>query len=161
MMTQSIMDAFIARLIAGDPSVALDLLHSGADLNVGGSTGRTPLMIAASEGHNVLVKSLVACGASADAVGKKDMTALHEAASNGHGEVVVTLLDAGAKVDAVTIDGVTPLMCAAAWGYLKVVQILINHGSQSRLRDTRGATAQDIAHEKGEDAIADFLQNAG
>src|ERR1700677_1038923 len=102
MTAESIMDAFITRLIAGDPSVAQDLLVSGADLNVCDAAGRTPLMIAANEGHNELVNSLLACGASGDALGKHNMTALHEAASNGHVAVVLALLHSGANVDAVT-----------------------------------------------------------
>jgi ankyrin repeat protein len=49
-------------------------------------------------------------------------------------------------------------MCAAAWGHLESAKVLIQHGADVGLVDNRGGTAFDIALEKGEDEMAEFLR---
>ena len=82
---------------------------------------------------------------------------MHEAAANGQGAAVKILLSVGADIDSLTMDGATPLMCAAAWGYLDVAKLLLENGADSKKVDRYGDTAADIAREKGEDSVADFL----
>ena len=88
------------------------------------------------------------------------MTNLHEAAANGDALTVLQLLLSGASVNAPSVEGVTPLMCAAAWGHVEVARILIEHGANIDLTDRRGATAYEIAGEKGENHMASFLHDA-
>jgi ankyrin repeat protein len=158
MMVRSPVDIFCSRLVAGDRSAVRDLLASGIDLNIVGSAGRTPLMLAASEGLCGIIAELTENGALVSARGENGMTALHEAASNGHSDAVRLLIGSGANVDAETIDGVTPLMCAAAWGHVDAATILIKHGADCDRGDRTGATAYDIAREKGENKTAEFLR---
>jgi ankyrin repeat protein len=119
--------------------------------------GRTPLMVAAAQGHLQAIEALVRSGVSVNATGMGRMTALHEAAANGHGAAVKMLLLAGADIDSLTVDNATPLMCAAAWGYLDVAKLLLENGADSKRVDRYGDTAAEIAREKGENSVADFL----
>jgi ankyrin repeat protein len=152
----------IDRLIEGlanpDFSVSLEAISSKLDLNEMGSRGRTALMVAAAEGLADAVKVLIQKGASVTRPGNGLMTALHEAAANGHACIVDLLLEHGANVNAQTVDGVTPLMCSAAWGHLKVAQILIECGADATMTDRTGASAADIAREKGEDLVAHLIE---
>jgi len=129
------------------------------NINDVGSSGRTPLMTAASIGLDKVIEWLVTCGASVESTGIEGMTALHEASANGNLRVVTRLLELGAKVDVVTLKGVTPLMCAAAWGHLVVAEKLISFGAKTEKTDSIGASAIDIAREKGEDLVVNFLES--
>ena len=127
------------------------------DVNFSDGLGRTPLMLAASEGLIDVARALILADALVNSPGSRGLTALHEAASNGHGTVVTFLLQQGAEVNATTQDGVTPLMCAAAWGHLDAVRKLVKAGADLSLTDVKGANAYDIACEKGEDAVSRHL----
>lgn len=139
----------------------LEVEWQGIDLNAIGSHGRTPLMAAAQQGLLQVAETLVSCGASVQTAGSRQMTPLHEAAANGEARMVGYLLSQGAEIDAVTADGVTPLMCAAAWGSLDVVQILLKNGADPTKADRTGATASEIAREKGEDHSAELIESYG
>jgi ankyrin repeat protein len=49
-------------------------------------------------------------------------------------------------------------MCAAAWGHAEVAKALVERGADPDRKDKRGGTAYDIACEKGEDEVAEFLK---
>ena len=51
-------------------------------------------------------------------------------------------------------------MCAAAWGHVEAAKVLLEHGADFRITDRSGATACDIAGEKGEDRVAEVLAAA-
>ncbi|MBL8819896.1 MAG: ankyrin repeat domain-containing protein [Planctomyces sp.] len=87
------------------------------------------------------------------------LTALHEAATSGHLHVVLVLLGCGARVDVTTEFGSTPLMCAAAFGQVDVARVLLACGADVNFHDKRGGTALDIANEKCEDEMAEFLES--
>ena len=62
-MLDSPIDVFCSRLAAGDHSAIRSLLASGTDVNVCGTTGRTPLSLAASEGLSAIILELLENGA--------------------------------------------------------------------------------------------------
>lgn len=152
-------DDLIKIIVTGVTTIQLEIACRGVNLNEVGTHGRTPLMVAAAEGLFAAVETLVRNGASVDAAGHSRMTALHEASANGQTMVVNYLLSVGAEVDAETIDGVTPLMSAAAWGNMEVAKVLLKQGADSAKIDRYGATATDIAREKGEDAAAALIES--
>jgi ankyrin repeat protein len=88
------------------------LLHSGADVNSVDSRGRTPLHIAAMEGHRLLLETLLRFGADVALVDGMGMLSLHSAARRGHAPCVRALVAAGADVFAFSAVRMTPLMYA-------------------------------------------------
>jgi uncharacterized protein len=157
MNDQQNIEQLIEHIVAGVPSVQLEMECKGVDLNEIGKHGRTPLMAAAVQDSLEVVEALVRNGASVQAAGIRQMTALHEASANGRTKIANYLLLHGAGIDEVTADGVTPLMCAAAWGNLEVAKLLLESGADWSRTDHAGATASDIAREKGEDNTADLI----
>ena len=98
-------------------------------------------------------------GALLQASGFKQLTALHEASAHGEVEIAKYLISLGAVIDAVSDDGVTPLMCAAAAGNTGAVELLLRSGADWRKKESKGATASDIAREKDEDSTADLIDS--
>ena len=150
----------IRQMLAGDLNLQLPLPVT-ADVNATDEFGRTPLMVAALLGRKDFCTYLMANGAIVDARGKYQMTALHEASANGQLEIVKLLLAAGANINATSSDGLTPLMCASAWGYSSLAQLLLSAGADPLAKDTRGATAYDIALEKGEMEVVAMFDRIG
>jgi hypothetical protein len=73
------------------------LLEGRYDLDPKDSNGQTPLLYAASNGHEAVVKLLLEKGAELETKDNSGRTPLSWAASNGHEAVVKLLLEKGAK----------------------------------------------------------------
>lgn len=103
------------------------LLSNGALPDIHDMTGLTPLILAARNGHVLVIKSLLAAGCK---VNKPSFgiraTALHWAATNNHLDCVQALLEGGANTEMETVHRHTPLMLAARAGFSDVVDELIN-----------------------------------
>jgi ankyrin repeat protein len=158
MSIQPKIDQLIEKLLSSIPNLASEIDDGDFNLECIGTHGRTPLMVASGEGLTDAFEILLARGAFVSTTGNGLLTALHEASANGHTQIAMRLIERGASVDAETIDKATPLMCAAAWGQLDMVRILLGYGADPTKVDSTGATAADIAREKGEDEIAEILE---
>ena len=129
-------DAPLHWAASGDPAIVALLIEHGADVNVKGDFGDTPLHIAVRSGNpkNVVnVSLLLAAGADVNAWnsdGYHPTTPLHEAATIGNIEILHLLLAAGADVSAHRGFTDTPLH-SAAWfgGDPAVIQVLLDAGS--------------------------------
>lgn len=92
------------------------LLEAGADANVsnehGGSVPTTALIWAATAGHMVNVRILLAYGADPNLVDCQGNTALHVAAAAGHLQIVRDLLAHGAHPEVTDSNGDTALQLA-------------------------------------------------
>jgi ankyrin repeat protein len=159
MKKQSKIEKVIESIVAGASITQIVIECNDIELDHVDIHGRTPLMVAAAHGSLAAVEALVRCGASVHASGVRQMTALHEASANGKTKITEYLLSLGARVYAVTTDGVTPLMCAAAWGNIEVTALLLESGADLTRTDRTGATASDIAREKGEGDAADLIDS--
>ena len=126
-------DAPLHWAASGDPAIVALLIEHGADVNVEGDFGHTPLHYAVRSGNPKNVVLLLEAGADVSAWnnnGYHPTTPLHEAATIGNIEILHLLLEAGADVSAHRGFTDTPLH-SAAWfsGDPAVIQVLLDAGS--------------------------------
>lgn len=142
--------------------LALNLLERGCDPNIKSDSGYTALQFAAKYCSVELVQSLLKKDVDLDAVDDTGETALHKAVQNDS-EVLKSLIDAGADLNIQDRlnGGWTPLMVAAYLGYYDAVSLLIEAGARLDIRDRDNYNAFLLASDKGEDAIAEMLEEAG
>src|SRR5947209_7531839 len=137
----------------GDTATILDLVDAGARVEARDDEGRTPLLVAAEEGHLAAVRALVEAGAALDTPAlppgedsNEPPTApiLPLVCRRGlidriwpllYGQVTVRQRRKGNP------DGPTPLMTAAAAGHETVVVWLLGAGARVNRRDRDGFTA--------------------
>lgn len=89
------------------------------------SAGRSPLHIAASEGHLAALRMLVRAGADTDVADDEGCSALHLAVFRGFDEAVEELVAAGANVSTSDSEGETPLHTACGHGSLRMVKAIL------------------------------------
>jgi ankyrin repeat protein len=143
---------------SADPAKVELLLAAGAGLE-DGSPDRTPLLLAsyqrddgmvrrlarrgadtvegsvtmaAIDGSDRMVRTLLEVGAPAVELGDDGMTPLHWAAASdpGHAEIVDALISAGADPNARTLDGRSPLELAEGFGYWHIADRLRAAGAR-------------------------------
>ncbi|KAH6701290.1 ankyrin repeat protein, partial [Leptodontidium sp. MPI-SDFR-AT-0119] len=86
---------------------------------------RTPLHLAALEGHEEVVKELLDHGVDTSTADFKGRTALHLAAHGYSLGVLTLLLDKGADMTARDGEGMTPLHLAYQKGITRMIDCLI------------------------------------
>ena len=122
----------------GDLERVRQLIQDGQDVNIGDSYGDTPLMEAATNGHDQIVRELIRAGADVNGKDNYKQTALHCASSSGHSSVIKTLAEAGANLNVQDWLGETPLMWAAEQGHANVVVELIRTGADVSVVSSHG-----------------------
>ncbi|THJ66456.1 ankyrin repeat domain-containing protein [Arthrobacter echini] len=86
----------------GDTAMLARYLDAGVPITLTTAAGDSLLMLAAYNGHAVIVEDLLARGAGADQANDRGQTPLAGAVFKGHAEVVKLLAEAGADPDAGT-----------------------------------------------------------
>uniref|UniRef100_A0A1A9VK18 ANK_REP_REGION domain-containing protein n=1 Tax=Glossina austeni TaxID=7395 RepID=A0A1A9VK18_GLOAU len=100
---ETLLQELLKRLLDDLPSI-------GANVNIVGEDGKTPLHLAVLLNKTEMVKILIDYSKNVNIVDEDGKTPLHLAAANDHKEVVEVLLKAeGINVNAVDEDGKTPL----------------------------------------------------
>eukprot|EP00730_Choanoeca_flexa_P004047 TRINITY_DN11584_c0_g1_i5.p2 TRINITY_DN11584_c0_g1~~TRINITY_DN11584_c0_g1_i5.p2 ORF type:complete len:153 (+),score=34.83 TRINITY_DN11584_c0_g1_i5:611-1069(+) len=115
------------------------LLDRGADVNIKGKEGHTPLWAACSIGDIAMVKVLLEKGAEINVheQGPNNALPIYVAAFNNHIDVLEFLLANGAEVDARTTIHTTTLHGAAQVGNCQAVKVLLEHGADPNARNQR------------------------
>ncbi|KAI4225662.1 MAG: hypothetical protein L6R36_003742 [Xanthoria steineri] len=115
------------------------LLASGVDPNAYAGWYGTPLVAAASQGHEAIVKMLLDQGAEVDAEASSVFsTALAASSYFGYHSITELLLDRGAMPDRRRDSDDTALENACEGGHETVVELLISRGSDVNLRHSGG-----------------------
>lgn len=132
----------------------------GKSVNGESSDVFTPLMWAASGGHEILALTLMELGADPNVRNSFGHSALSEAARGCHLDVVKLLVAHGADVNAPDVrrlGGYTPLMYAAAHGCPGMCEYLLSHGANSEATDSSGNTPAQIAASHGDLPLSRWL----
>lgn len=150
----------------GDLAAIKRLLPQNAGLlDARDEKGRTPLHLAALNGHKDAVLLLIEKGAEVNLKSLPEQrTALHFAAWKGHTDVVRLLLEKGAKIDALESDGETPLYYAAASGDLACVKLLVEKGARVKGEESKIGTTPltySVTRNGGNAGIIEFLISKG
>lgn len=138
------------------------LLWMGSiDIDQPNENGFTPLMMAAQEGHDSVVKILLHKGARLDIECEDKATALLLSAQFGRVVVTKLLVDAGAQVEHPNAYGCTPLHLAALGGHFGVVEVLIGAGAKVEALSKEFSTPLHLAAQNGSCAAVEALVTAG
>jgi len=146
----------------GDRAAALRLLATGAEPNVPGPDGTTPLMWAASNDDPELVRALIRAGADVKAKNHFGTSALAEAAIIGSAPIIDALLKAGADPNFRNPEGETPLMAAARSGNVAAAKLLVEAGADVNAKETFGEqSALMWAAAQSQAGMVQFLASKG
>ena len=143
--------------------VQLLLARKEIQINQATKKGTTPLWIACAEGNVDVVRLLLARKEikinQANAGG---FTPLFVTCKNDHVDVVRLLLaQPRIKINQAANRGQTPLIVSSASGHVAVVRLLLARNAKVNKTQWQGATALDLAIQKGYSQIADILRRNG
>ncbi|KAJ5594141.1 uncharacterized protein N7459_000349 [Penicillium hispanicum] len=152
----------MALVLAQDLEGILLIIQNGVDIDgrCGGQLTR-PLDIAAHEGYDNVVETLLQHGARVESLTRNTMSALYWACSNNKPSTVRLLLSYGAEMDPIGPRGATPLLTAVMDGHTEIVEILVQAGAKLNARDDSGRTAVMLAARFAPIEILNLLISSG
>uniref|UniRef100_A0A7N0UFQ9 Potassium channel n=1 Tax=Kalanchoe fedtschenkoi TaxID=63787 RepID=A0A7N0UFQ9_KALFE len=142
----NISHALLTLAATGNGTLLTELLKAGLDPNVVDSKGRTPMHIAASEGHEDCVLALLKYACNLKLQDADGNTSLWDAISTKHHSIFHILYEHAALCDPCTAGN---LLCTAAKrNDVIVMKELLKQGLCVNSKDQHGVTAIDIAKER-------------
>jgi uncharacterized protein len=159
-----------ALLVANSVEKTKLLVARGANPNVTGDDGLTPLIAAADRGDTQIIEALLNAGADVNAQDGNGNTALLELLEPANPRrrsveeyrvLVGTLLRAkNVNVNLANKNGETALMRAVRLGNIEPVRLLLSAGANTNAPDKIGETAYILAYKKGYTEIEKLLTTA-
>ena len=147
----------------GDLPMVRFLVENGADLEMYGYSQRNALQHAASSGHNLIIKELLAAGANVNSRGKLG-SVLSCAVNGNQPDTVRLLLQNGANVNEVTEtqEGNTrpwpnPLLQASKNKNPRIVKILLDAGADPNVSSALWGNSEVPLHEAAKIGSIDIL----
>jgi ankyrin repeat protein len=132
------------------------LLDKGADIDKHGEHGYTPLLWAAADGHEAVVKLLLDRGAATETRSdhfEGSLPQLNEA-SGPHDGAYYLKVEEKLKRE----KGWTALLSAAARGHQAVVKLLLDRGASVQTKSASGHTALELAERGGREGVVNLLK---
>ena len=142
---------------AGDEALVSQLIDQ-ATVDWRDQYDETALHMAAANGHTPVVTRLLDAGWSLEARDVDGRTPLALAALLGNLETVKYLLLRGADMDTRDNNKETPLYRASYSGHNEVIRTLLHCGANQQIRNDRGITAEDKAHNDNDETRAVFRE---
>ncbi|XP_067659909.1 putative ankyrin repeat protein RF_0381 [Haliotis asinina] len=143
----------------GDLAKVKAILSEGrADVDCKEWKSRTPVLLAAGQGHKDVVHLLTSNGADVSVVDDFGFNLLHSACQGGDVGLVKYVLslhkhDINGKV----LCGGTPLMLAAENGHRNVVELLVGQGANVSLHDNKGNNVLHCACRGGDVEVVKYV----
>lgn len=128
------------------------------DLNPTDAAGFTPLMLAAKNGHYIIVLDLIKAGANPNQTDKEGHTALMLPAQNGHSKIVSYLVKAGANIHQQTSAGWTAFLLAMRGKHYEFIRQLLEANADISWTDSEGKNLLDYANAIGDKWIISLIQ---
>jgi len=148
--------------IFGNVEVARVLLSKGAEVDIHfGQSGISPLISAASNGGQAMVKLLLENGADVNGQGGYYGNVLQAAAGSGHEEIVKLLLEKGPEVNAQGGKYGNALQAAAGSGHEEIVKLLLEKGAEVNAQGEEYGNALQAAARSGREEIVKLLLEKG
>ncbi|GKT84145.1 PFS domain-containing protein [Colletotrichum tofieldiae] len=149
--------------VAQRSSVAASKAHAERTENINAldHNKKSPLSLAAENGHEAIVRMLLMWGASINTSHTTDSTGLYSAAYSGHTDIVKLLIENGAAVDYIDYNGRTALYAAARSGHTDIVKLLIKNGAAVDHTDSDRWMALHAAARSGHTDIVKLLIKNG
>lgn len=124
----------VASIVGAKDTVTYLLQHLAGDqlpkaVNAQTRGLETPVFLAASEGHEDIIRLLVHARASVDTINRMGATSLAQACARGHLPTVQTLIELRAEVQRKDPNGETAMHAASSGGHADVLRELMSHSA--------------------------------
>ena len=146
---------------AGLLSTVLHLLEADAHVNCTDRWGRTPLLCAVQNGHDVVVRALIVHGGKLLLPYKDKAELLVKAAREGKNALLSQLLLCDIDINMPIYDHRTPLHAACLFGNVGAVKLLVENSARPNPLDSWMRTPLQIAIEQNYKVVQHVLQAAG
>lgn len=157
----------LLRAVAGDHvSVAKTLLDAGASPNTQAANRDTPWLLAGALGRAEIIAAMLPRRPDLSIRNRYGGNALIPACERAHVEAVKLLLTSGIDLDHVNDLGWTCLLEIVILGdggarHQQVARLVLNAGANPSLADKDGVTPLAHARQRGQQAIARLIEQAG
>ena len=142
------MDRILNVIFTGTNQQLVDLISTGANINVQDESGRTPLIHATIDDRIDMMVTLIDNGAKIDTQDSIGCCALHYAAQESLIDSCRLLLENNATVDIQDIHGNTPLSKAVFYsaGNGEIITLLRSFGADVNLKNNSGVSPLQLAN---------------